>query len=63
MIAQIETLASGLRDGSVSMDEFAEKMLRPSGRENLIQALWNAAKGLMSVITPIKEAFSEIFLQ
>lgn len=61
MITQIETLASGLKDGSVSMDEFAEKMLRPSGRENLIQALWNAAKGLMSVITPIKEAFSEIF--
>ena len=61
MITQIESLASGLRDGSISMDEFAEKMLRPSGRENLIQALWNAAKGLMSVITPIKEAFSEIF--
>lgn len=61
MITQIETLASGLKDGSISMDEFAEKMLRPSGRENLIQALWNAAKGLMSVITPIKEAFSEIF--
>ena len=61
MITQIETLASGLKDGSVSMDEFAEKMLRPSGRENFIQALWNAAKGLMSVITPIKEAFSEIF--
>lgn len=61
MVAQIETLAVGLRDGSVSMDEFTEKILRPSGRENLIQALWNAAKGLMSVITPIKEAFSEIF--
>ena len=61
MVAQIETLAAGLRDGSVSMDEFTEKILRPSGRENLIQALWNAAKGLMSVITPIKEAFSEIF--
>lgn len=61
MIAQIETLASGLRDGSISMDEFTEKIIRPSGRENLIQALWNAAKGLMSVITPIKEAFKEIF--
>ena len=61
MITQIETLASGLRDGSVSMDEFTEKILRPSGRENLIQALWNAAKGLMRVITPIKEAFREIF--
>ena len=61
MVTQIETLASGLRDGSISMDEFADKMLRPSGRENLIQALWNAAKGLMSVLSPIKEAFSEIF--
>lgn len=61
MVTQIETLAAGLRDGSVSMDEFTEKILRPSGRENLIQALWNAAKGLMSVLTPIKEAFSEIF--
>lgn len=61
MITQIETLASGLRDGSISMDEFTEKILRPSGRENLIQALWNAAKGLISVITPIKEAFREIF--
>ena len=61
MVAQIETLASGLRDGSISMDEFTEKIMRPSGRENLIQALWNAAKGLMSVITPIKEAFREIF--
>ena len=61
MITQIESLASGLRDGSISMDEFTEKIMRPSGRENLIQALWNAAKGLMSVITPIKEAFTDIF--
>ena len=61
MIMQIESLASGLRDGSISMDEFTEKIMRPSGRENLIQALWNAAKGLMSVITPIKEAFTDIF--
>lgn len=61
MVAQIETLASELKDGSVSMAEFTEKILRPSGRENIIQALWNAAKGLMSVITPIKEAFREIF--
>lgn len=61
MVRQIEELDAGLKNGSVSMDEFAEKILRPSGRENLIQALWNAAKGLMSVITPIQEAFREIF--
>lgn len=61
MVEQIESLDSGLRNGSVSMDEFTEKILRPSGRENLIQALWNAAQGLMSVITPMKDAFREIF--
>lgn len=61
MVSQIEALASGLKDGSVSMDEFTEKILRPSGRENIIQALWNAAKGLMSVLSPIKEAFRDIF--
>lgn len=61
MVEQIESLDSGLRNGSISMDEFTEKILRPSGRENLIQALWNAAQGLMSVITPMKDAFREIF--
>lgn len=38
-----------------------EKILRPSGRENLIQSVWNAAKGLVSVIAPIKDAFRDIF--
>lgn len=61
MVEQIESLDSSLRNGSVSMDEFTEKILRPSGRENLIQALWNAAQGLMSVITPMKDAFREVF--
>lgn len=61
MVEQIEMLADGLRDGSVSMDEFTEKILRPSGRENLIQSVWNAAKGLVSVLTPIKDAFRDIF--
>ena len=61
MVEQIETLAAGLRDGSISMDEFTEKILQPSGRENLIQAVWNAAKGLVSVLAPIKDAFRDIF--
>lgn len=61
MVEQIEKLDEGLKNGSVSMDEFTEKILKPSGRENLIQSIWNAAKGLMSVITPIKDAFRDIF--
>lgn len=61
MVEKIEKLDEGLKNGSVSMDEFTEKILKPSGRENLIQSIWNAAKGLMSVIAPIKEAFRDIF--
>ena len=61
MVEQIEKLDEGLKNGSVSMDEFTEKILKPSGRENLIQSIWNATKGLMSVIAPIKEAFRDIF--
>lgn len=60
-IEQIKALSDGLKDGSISMDEFVDKMMKPSGRENLIESLWNAFDGLMSVITPIKEAFREIF--
>lgn len=61
MVEQIEKLDEGIKNGSVSMDEFTEKILKPSGRENLIQSIWNAAKGLMSVIAPIKESFRDIF--
>lgn len=61
MVEQIEKLDEGIKNGSVSMDEFTEKILKPSGRENLIQSIWNSAKGLMSVIAPIKEAFRDIF--
>lgn len=61
MVKQIKELDDGLRDGSVSMDEFTKKILRPSGRENLIEAVWNAAKGLASVINPIQQGFRDIF--
>ena len=60
-VKQIKELSAGLKDGSVSMDDFVSKIMRSSGRENIIQALWNAFNGLMSVVKPIKEAFREIF--
>ena len=60
-IEQIRALSDGLKDGSISMDEFVKKMNRSSGRENLIEALWNSFDALLSVIKPIKEAFREIF--
>ena len=60
-VTKIKELSKGLKDGSISMDDFTNKMTRASGRENIIQALWNAFDGLMSVVEPIKNAFSEIF--
>ena len=60
-IDQIEALEKGLKDGSISMDEFAKKMMKPSGRENIIESLYNTFKAVMSLIAPVKEAFSEIF--
>ena len=60
-VKQIKDLSAGLKDGSISMDDFVKKMTRASGRENIIQALWNSFDGLMEIITPIKEAFREIF--
>ena len=60
-VTQIKELSAGLKDGSISMDDFVNKMMRSSGRENIIQALWNAFDGLMSVIKPVKEAFRDIF--
>jgi tape measure domain-containing protein len=60
-VDQIVKLNKGLKDGSISMDEFVKKISRTSGRENVVQALWNAFEGVLSVVEPIKQAFREIF--
>ena len=60
-VDQIKKLDKGLKDGSISMDDFVDKMMKPSGRQNIIDSLWNAFEGLMSVVKPIKEAFRDIF--
>lgn len=60
-VQQIKKLSNGLKDGSVSMDEFIKKMSRPSGRENIIQALWNSFNAILEIIKPVQEAFREIF--
>ena len=60
-VSQIQTLTKCIQNGSVNMDEFAEKMTKMSGRELIIQSIKNAFEGIVSVIKPIKEAFRDIF--
>ena len=44
-----------------SITSYAEKITDTSGREHLIQSLWNIMDAVSAVVTPIKEAFAEIF--
>lgn len=60
-INNLELLNTRVQKGSFSLERFAEKMTKNSGRENLIDALFNSFKALQKIITPIKEAFDEIF--
>ena len=60
-ITKIEELEAGLKSGKISMEEFVEKMQKPSGRENIIEGLMNSFNGLMNIIKPVKEAFRDIF--
>lgn len=54
-------LEKKVKDGKISLEEFSKLISRPSGRENLIEALRNSLDAILSVITPVKEAFREIF--
>lgn len=60
-IDSLESLNESVQNGTISMDEFAKKMMRTSGRENLIEALRNSLNGVLSIIKPVTEAFKEIF--
>ena len=57
----LEELNTKIQNGSLNLDEFVEKMSKPSGRENLIDAIRNTFDYIMSIVKPIKEAFEEVF--
>lgn len=60
-IKKLQELDKKFKEGTLTAQEYADLMARPSGRELLIESVWNVMKAIQSVITPVKEAFSEIF--
>lgn len=54
-------LNAEIQNGTLDLDEYAQKIGELSGREHLIQSLWNIMDAIGKVIAPVKEAFSEIF--
>lgn len=60
-IKGLKELNEQLQNGSISMEEFMEKMTRKSGRELLIESFVNIFKALGNILKPIKQAFDDIF--
>lgn len=60
-IKDLAKLNANVKNGTVNLQEFADKIARTSGRENLIEALRNSLNGILGVIKPVSEAFREIF--
>lgn len=54
-------LNSEIQNGTLDLDEYAQKIGELSGREHLVQSFWNIMDAIGKVVAPVKEAFSEIF--
>lgn len=54
-------LNAEIQNGTLDLDEYAQKIGELSGREHLMQSFWNIMDAIGKVATPVKEAFSEIF--
>ena len=54
-------LEEKIQSGEITLDEFIEKMNRPSGRENLIQSLFNVMDSFGKLMGTIKGSFDEVF--
>lgn len=54
-------LLKEIESGNIDLDEFIEKINRPSGRDNLIQSLFNVMDSFGKLIGTIKGAFDEVF--
>lgn len=50
-----------VQNGTVNLIDYAKGMSQVSGRQHLIQSLWNIMDAIGKVVQPIKEAFNELF--
>ena len=60
-VKALKALNDHVKDGSINLEDFAKRMSRQSGRENMIEGFKNAFKSLGQVITAFKDSFREFF--
>lgn len=58
---QFVKLNEAVQNGTLDLEGYAKAIGRVSGREHLMQGLWNIMDAIGKLVTPIKEAFNEIF--
>lgn len=58
---QFVKLNEAVQNGTLDLAAYAEAIGQVSGREHLMQGLWNIMDAIGKVVGPIKEAFHEIF--
>ena len=58
---QFVELNEAVQNGTLDLAAYAEAIGQVSGREHLMQGLWNIMDAIGKVVGPIKEAFHEIF--
>ena len=51
-----------IQNGSVNLDDLAGKMNQLSGREHFFNGILNVLEGINSVLTPIRDAFGDVFM-
>lgn len=54
-------MAEAIQNGEVSLDSYAAKMGRMSGREHFFNGILNILNGINSVLGPIRDGFDEVF--
>lgn len=54
-------MAEAIQNGEVSLDSYAAKMGKMSGREHFFNGILNILKGINSVLGPIRDGFDAVF--
>lgn len=58
---QFDAVNQKIEAGVIHLGDYADKMSQLSGREHLMQSLWNIWDAIRKVLDPIAQAFHEIF--
>lgn len=60
-LEELQAFHSELKNGTITLDEFVDRINKPSGRQNIFESIKNVLVGIGTTLTPIKNAFNDVF--